>query len=233
MHLAYQVIFAVRTSLELCKDRAPRFCELPVVAAETGLVSANVINCQLEERFKVLGLGTSLSDLVFNQLEPAQEPVLRVHQTLKGFSPHGQIFKLFIEVFLGPQEELGRLLCSAAHVDLEIGLNDFERIIKRLWVLPLNLPDFLSNDISLGSVHKSDNLVDPPQKNPSWSLVRRLNEFSINLVGIALLHQVKKSRNLIPGLQATKVNRLEGVPDRLQSEHVHRFANILDALANH
>ena len=71
MHLAYEIVLSVSSSLQLCEDCAPRLCELSVVAAEARLVSANVVNRELEERLKVLGLRTSLPYLVFNKLKPA------------------------------------------------------------------------------------------------------------------------------------------------------------------
>jgi hypothetical protein len=233
LHLAHKIVLSVSSSLQLCEDRAPRLCELSVVAAETRLVSANVVDRKLEERLKVVSLCASLPYFILNKLKPAQETMLWVNQTLERLSPHRQILKLFVKVLLGPQEQLGRLLGSTAHVYLEIGLNHFEGVIQCLRVLSLDLPDFLGNYVGLGSVHKRNNLVDPPQENPRWCLARRLHELRINLVRVALLHQVQKARNLIPCFQATEVNRLKSVLDCLQSQHVHRLADVLGTLADH
>ena len=100
-------------------------------------------------------------------------------------------------------------------------------------VLSLDLPDFLSNYVGLGSIHKRNNLVDPPQENPRWCFARRLHELRIDLVRVALLHQVQKARNLVPCFQAAQVNRLKSVLDCLQSQHVHRLADVLSTLADH
>jgi hypothetical protein len=126
-----------------------------------------------------------------DQPDPVPKPLFWVHQAVERLRPLVEVFVALHEEAPNLFKQFGWLHLMFMHVHQNVALDDLERVVERMRIPFRDLVHLLSNDGRLRSIYDCDDLVNPPEEDPGWRVLRLLLKFFFDYFGSSLADNVQ------------------------------------------